>query len=279
MRKCTVCIPTFRRPENLNMLLSSILAMNSPKIAEVVVGITGSAEDSINEQTNQLRKAYKMLKLPLYIFDELTGICDAKKLFKEMLGEEIMLFCDDDTIFRADYLDLLSLFDSGEGSPEVGAVSGSLQTPLNVMGYKMWSENPIEIPDSLSKCNTLKVVDGKMDWSDKLQVYQCYCKSGKKPILSCEYLIGSCLFVRREALEIDMNFQNGACAGEEIDFTYNMFRKGYQVLFSPSRTAWHLHSMTGGNREKDRSVDDENMSYLIQKWNLGKEVKGETIYE
>ena len=194
-------------------------------------------------------------------------------MFKDYARNEVMLFCDDDGLFNRDYLDLLMWFND----PHIGAVSGSLQTPLNVGGYKDWCDRPIRLKPDVHACNTLKLNEktGAMDWSDKYQVYMV--EGGKA--FKCQYLIGTCLFVRKSALEIDMAFEQGACAGEEIDFTYNMYLNGYWLIFDSSRVAWHLHSMVGGNRNVDRSKDDKNMTYLVQKYGLGKEVKGETVYE
>lgn len=273
--KCAVCIPTYKRPENLNMLLASILAMNDSRVSKVVVGITGAEEDSIDETTKQIREAYSLAGKTVLTYSNLSGICGAKKMLKEACSEEVLLICDDDCIFDESYLQLLGWF----RMKSIGAVSGSLQTPLNVAGYKQWSNEVLVVPDDLDHCNTLKMTDGKLDWSDKYQVYMVRTEKGYAPVLRAEYLIGSCLFVRREALDIDMLFEQGACAGEEIDFTHKMFVDGYDLIFDASKVAWHMHSMRGGNRAVDRSHDDKTMSYLVQKWGLGNEVKGETVYE
>jgi len=272
--KCSVCIPTYHRPDNLNMLLASILAMEDNRIAEVIVVITGVREESTNATTEQLERAYALAKVPLIMCSGASGICDAKEWMKDFAKEEVMLICDDDALFRRSYLDMLKYF----LNDKVGAVSGSLQTPINVAGYKQWSDDSIVLPKSTEWCNTLSVgKDGSMDWSDKYQVYMIKPNHSIR-LLKCEFLVGTCLMVRKEFLNIDMNFQQGACAGEEIDFTYAMYKDGKLVLFDTARMAFHLHSMVGGNRNKDRSQDDKNMTYLVQKWGLGENVKGETVY-
>lgn len=272
--KVSVCIPTYKRPESLSIAFSNLLGYAS-NIEEILIGITKDEESSLagmEDTFTQIAKAFAILGIPVYVKSNLTGLMDAKTWFRETARSEILLFIDDDAIIGEGYMDLIYHFIN----PKVGAVSGVLQTPVNSMGYLDWSDKPIDVEGEL--CNTLKYDEENetLLWLDKYQVY--LHKTDK--LFKCQYLIGTALFVRKSVLEIDMEFQHGACGGEEIDFTYNMYKQGMDLIFDSSRICWHLHEDKGGTREFDRKDDKKNFDYLVRKWGLGDGVKDEcTHYE
>ncbi len=274
--KVSVCIPTYKRPESLITVVTRFLD-DVEKVEEILIGVTGDLEDSIGsvqDMLNQVIGAYAIYDVPVRVKAELSGLMEAKQWFKETAKSEVLLFVDDDAIVGEGYFDLVQHFKD----KNVGAVSGTLQTPVNVGGYKDWSDTPIEIPEEEKFSNTLMYDKRRktLHWFDK---YQVYMVKGNR-IFECEYLIGTALFIRKDLLEIDMEFQRGACAGEELDFTYRIYREGYKLIYDTSRIAWHLHVNKGGMREKDRSKDKENLSYFVKKWGLGEGIEtGISIYK
>lgn len=262
--KVSICIPTFRRPESLNIALGALLS-STDRFDEVLVAVTKDLESSTNEVTRHLIEAFTVKGIPVKVVADFSGLCEAKQWFLDTAKNEVLLFMDDDVVVETSYFDLVKYFQQAD----VGAVSGTLQTPLDV-GYQDWAGVPIDVGQAQT-CNTLTYdsVNKRFVWVDKYQVYM-----HKTPFFSdkCQYLIGTALFVRKDAVEIDMEFQRGACAGEEIDFTYNMFMNGRRLIFDSTRIAWHLHMTSGGMRGMDRSLDKDNMSYLAQKWGFADEV-------
>ena len=267
--KVSVCIPTYKRPESLSITLGRLLGEAS-KIDEILIGVTKDLDESFGGMENtltQLIEAFKIAGIDVKVRAELSGLMDAKRWFKETARNEILLFLDDDAVLGEGYFDLVKHFTA----KEVGAVSGVLQTPINSMGYSDWSNVPIDVEDEFS--NTL-IYDHRRKtllWLDKYQVYM----HKTEKIFECEYLIGTALFVRKSVLEIDMEFQHGACGGEEIDFTYNIYQQGLKLLFDTSRLCWHLHEDKGGTREFDRKDDKKNFDYLVKKWGIGDGVRNE----
>jgi GT2 family glycosyltransferase len=263
----TVCIPTYKRPESLSMVLSRLLA-STDRIVEILIGITGEEEDSLGrmrEQIEQICKAFEIEGINVMVRTDLSGLMEAKQWFIDYATTEILLFLDDDAILGKDYLDLVDNF----ANDEVGAVSGVLQTPRNGAGYADWSDVPISVDDRYSNSLIYDRRRKTLQWIDKYQVYM----HEENKIFDCEYLIGTALLVRKDLVEIDMEFQNGACGGEEIDFTYSIYQQGYKLWFDSSRVCWHLHENKGGMREKDRAKDQENFDYLVKKWGLGNGVE------
>ena len=268
----TVCIPTYQRPESLQAVLSNLLG-KTDRFDEIMIAVTGDREDSLGEKetptwrrTKQLLKAFSLADIRITVEAGFSGLMEAKQWFVTYAQNEICLFLDDDAVLGEGYFDLARHFCQDE---EVGAVSGVLQTPINYDGYKDWSDRPISVNDEYS--NTLLYDHRRktIQWFDKYQVYM----HEDDKIFECEYLIGTALFVMRDLVEIDYEFQRGACAGEEIDFTYNIYQQGYSLLFDTSAICWHLHESKGGMRDKDRSKDQENFDYLVKKWGLGEGIE------
>lgn len=260
--KCSVCIPTYKRPTSIMVTLSRLLGEVS-HIEEILIGVTGWPTGSLEFEgiLNQLLYAFKMAGVEVKIHVGFRGLMSAKAWFKEEAKSEILLLLDDDAILGEGYFDLLGDF----GWLDVGAVSGILQTPINVGGYADWSESPIEVDGEESNKIVFDEDRKTLVWKDKWQVY----RHTNQKLFNCEYLIGTALFVSKKDWEIDLAFESGACGGEEIDFTYAMFRKGLKLLCNSGRVAWHLHVETGGTREFSRKDDQKNFDYFVKKWGLG----------
>lgn len=261
--KISVCIPTFKRPVSLLTVLTRLLGEVS-NFDELLIGITKDSEDSIGaveSSLNQVLEGFRISGVTVEVKSGLTGLIDAKMWFKERASNDLLLIIDDDAVIGEGYFDLVKHFQDSQ----VGAVSGVLQTPVNVGGYRDWSAEEIKVEGN--KSNTLEYDSNKKTivWKDKWQVYM----HTSRKVFDCEYLIGTALFVRKDILELDMAFQHGACGGEEIDFTYSIYKKGFRLLFDSGRICWHLHEDKGGTREFDRKDDQKNFDYLVKKWNLG----------
>lgn len=259
--KCSLCIPTYKRPETLNMLLSSIIGMNDNRIAEILIGISYKEELSINKNTKHLLRILEIQNIPYFMCSNLNGLLAAKKWFKTKASQDILLIVDDDCIINKNYLNLLNFFDSAT----VVAISGSLQTPLNINYYKDYSYEPIEAPSNKILCNKIQVDNnGLVIIKDKYQVYML----NKSLLYKCECLIGTAMFIRKNCLKIDENYNNGACNYEEIDYTYSLYKQGKILLFYSGEIAFHLHENIGGMREAESKQKKENSDYFKRKHDL-----------
>lgn len=257
----SICIPTYKRPENLNNLLANLLGFvnNEDQISEILIAITGSYEYSINDVTAHLLRSFEIQGISVHIVTHFSGLLKAKKWFNEFSRSEILLLLDDDVLITRDYLKLAKHFEE----KSVGAVSGSLQTPLDINYYKDYSYEPIPAPSQDILCNRLVVNDlGQVQIKDKYQVYML----DKSKIYRCQCLIGTALFVRHSIFDVDLAFERGNCNLEEVDFTYNMFLKGYDLLFDSSQVAYHIHSSSGGMREFVDKRKEENSKYFLEKY-------------
>lgn len=261
MIKCSVCIPTYKRPQSLNNLLSCLLGNKDKRIGEIIIAVTGRKKDSIDMLTKEIIRAMEIEKIQVTLRDNFNGLLFAKEYFKNTAKEEILLIVDDDCIISRNYLDLLLNFKN----KNVGAVSGCIQTPCPTKYYKDYSYDAVKIP-AVKLCNKISVVNGVIELDNKYQVYMS--KNATKRKYLCECLIGSAMFIRKDLFEVDKNFNKGTCHCEEYDYTYSLYKKGYSVIWDSSRVAYHLHLMSGGMRAVGEKKKEVNAEYFIKKYGL-----------
>lgn len=253
--KISVCIPTYKRADSLNNLLSAILSIQDSRINEIMISCTGDKSLSFNNDTLQLIEALKLQKNKIKIKNNSKGLISSKIWFKKNAQNEILLILDDDVILTKNYLDLVNHFKD----KRIGAVSGTLQTPKNDH-YKDWSKKPIKNP-KIELINTINFNSDIVQIENKYQVYML-----KTPqIYHCQCLVGSAMFIRKDLLKLDINYQNGACNFEEFDYTYNIFLAGYDLIYDSSRIVYHNRSLIGGMREYEKKKK-ENSNYFKTKW-------------
>jgi GT2 family glycosyltransferase len=154
------------------------------------------------------------------------------------------------------------------GRPDVGAVSGTIQTPINP-GYKDWSQEPVDFPEDLKVCNRMVVVDGVIQWLDK---YQFYMHKSGPSVIGADFLGGTALFVRRELVQLwDLqSIREGGdgewvIEGEEIDFCLSVRKLGYGLIYDASRICWHLFARSGRVRGSNYDQRIENWNYILGK--------------
>ena len=263
---CTICIPTFHRKEQIGNLLSSLVGiLPDERISDVLIAVTGNRNESLGQTADSLIRAISLSGIPCTVKDGFSDVLSAKEWFKEQSKADILLLLDDDVVIGKGYLNLLNNF----SDTEIGAVSGSLQTPIDFSGhYRDYSYNPINNPPSDTLCNRIVIEnDGLLSLKNKYQVYML-----KKPArYDCEVLVGTAMFVRRELLEIDMAFLEGKCYFEEFDYTYNIKTKGYRLIYDSSEVAWHLRGKEGGMRglgERNKSHKMVSAEIFRKKYGL-----------
>lgn len=260
--RCSVCVRTYKRPHQLNRLLASLIVANDTRqMEEIIVAVTGGMEDSTDTDTLHLLRMMELRGISHKVLHGLTGMVDATKAFKAEAGCDVILMVDDDMLIGSDYFDLSWHFlDKG-----VGAVAGSMQTPIDIGHYRDWSYDAIDNP-SQELVNRIEIgEDGLISVADKYQVYMLE----KARTYHCQCLAGGAVFLRRDAIETDSHFNDGASVYEDFDMTYSMYRRGYKVLYDSSRVCYHLRAETGGAREKSQDKQMQrirNTAYMRDKY-------------
>lgn len=258
MNKCTLCIPTYHRVNTLNCLLASVVGAKDDRIDELLLAISYEREESIDETTEHLLRALEINGVDCTVVDGIDGFLAAKRWFKETARNEILLMVDDDAVITRDYLNLLDDFEK-----DVAAVNGSLQTPLDIGYYKKYSYDSIPNPPEGTVCNRIEFKDGDVVLHDKYQVFMLHDPAKYE----CECLVGTAMFIRKEALQVDEGYNNGSCYLDEIDCTYSAYKNGWKLIYDSGAVAFHLHHPTGGLRLKDRKKE-MNAAYFKEKHGL-----------
>lgn len=258
--KIDVCIPTYRRPSALSACLVSLL-FDACLINTLYIFVTGKLEESIDIGVQQIIRMLEMEGIRVVITADMKGLVDSKAAFMKETEQPVVLFLDDDAVLTTTYL--VGIWGLMAGT-NASAVSGSLITPINVGGYTEWSDTPI--PESQVQdekwCNLVCVRDGEFFLDKKYQVHRF---EGDR-FFRCQALIGTALLCKKDDVEIDMNYQLGSCAGEEIDFTYRMYKERKNLFFTSKYIAYHNYTTTGGNRGVSRETDSKNWKYFGEKW-------------
>lgn len=261
---CSICIPTYRRPDSLAMCLASIASfLPDYRIDEVLVGVTGARDDSIGYGAESMLQVMRTFGTEVNVVDGLEGLLDAKEMFASDAKSDILLLLDDDAVIPSNYLSLMQHL-MGSWNKNVAAVSGSLQTPLDVDHYKDWSAEPIAAPSSRTVCNKVRMDGDLVVIDDKYQVYML-----DKPIVyRCEVLVGTALFIRKRLLQVDREYAKGGYYYEEYDFTYGLFKSGWELRYDSARVAWHVRAPQGGCRAVDDRSKERNGRYFKEKFGL-----------
>lgn len=257
----TVGIPTYKRPAFLNSCLASLLAQER-WIAQIIIVTNGSVNDAIDETTLQLIEALETLHIDTLVLRS-RNLVHSKRIIGENAICKYVLILDDDTVLGKNYLDLVSHFHW----EQVGAISGTIQTPINP-GYVDWSDEPVRFPEQ-EYCNRMIVENGVIEWKDKFQFYMW----GDGPrIFKAEFLGGTALFIRRELIELwdDKTVRKGAdgewvIEGEEIDLSLSIREAGYDLLYDSARICWHLYAQTGRTRRSNYKDRTDNWNYILKK--------------
>ncbi len=157
---------------------------------------------------------------------------------------------DDDEVAEPDVLEqLISNIDDS-----VGAIGGVVLDPLNELCLQIPEQ---DIYNKLEEINSAPNIQWIYNLPDK--------------IFHVEHIYSSFLFRKKAA-------SHGYCLGlspvghrEETIFTYEMKRKGWNLLINPKAVTWHYRSSVGGLRSYEDSklwVHDENVFYKkLDIWN------------
>ena len=261
----SIVIASYDRPNALNVTLASL--MNMKYMREIIIGLQNSdGSTCLDEYGEKLIEAYHQKGVGIYVFTSRNFIHGMKYGASKARWNTILLL-DDDIVPGTDYEHLSAHLNF----PEIGAVSGTLQSPIDE-GYSEWSEEPIIVDPSNDLCNEFYIDDGDFTWVNKYQVYRI---SDGRFYFRCKYLLGGAMFIRKELVELfddklarfDKN-GDPIIVGNEIDLSFSIRKKGLTLVYDAKRIAWHLHAGEGRNRAWDRSEGLKSWNYLLKKHGL-----------
>jgi hypothetical protein len=89
------------------------------------------------------------------------------------------------------------------------------------------------------------------------------CGNQDRKIKKVEHLYSNYLFKKSLVSNYPLDF-SPASHREDTVFSYEIFRKGYDLLVDPNAIIWHLHS-DGGNRIYSKEKNKKNDELFVQK--------------
>jgi GT2 family glycosyltransferase len=147
-------------------------------------------------------------------------------LFAQSTDAAYFLFLNNDTVVSRE--SLKTLIDYAQSSPSIGAV-----------GPKIFY---------FAKPTTIWSAGGEIDWKHYMGVmlgYNQIDNGGNDQVRKVDYLVGTCLLIKREIWERLGGFdKNYFMYWEELDWCIRAVRSGYELLYIPQAQIWHKISPT-----------------------------------
>lgn len=257
----TVLIPTYNRPEILNITLPSWL--KAKHVNEVFLLAEGSSIDILNKYKSVLKKYREYGKLVYVLTLKRGGSVRARNALLDMAakhGSPHVVMADDDH-FLMDENCIEIMVKDLESDHMIGAVGGK------VVGAKQreadpdfFLNSPINLADSLTKLTSYIFLDTKHGprYSEALPPF---------------------FMVKGELLDkiirYDEIFNTPTGFREESDFQLQVKQAGYKLLYEPRAYVAHLAASGGGNRpgidvRKRMYWKSRNHTVFVFKWNASK---------
>jgi len=268
----SVVIPTYRRVEDLDKCLDSIVAQT--KVPKEVLVIDNGRDDRTKDLVERRKREFERKRVALnYIRnDSENSLTVAKNIGVKCSLGDVISFLDDDLILDSNYY------------REITEVYKEMPKALGVEGYN-YSVKKNEVRANLGSI-FVRLFQAQTSFLEekRCRVLPSLCVTYPRPsineIISCEWLSGASTFRRSILQEIkaDENLKKYAW-NEDLDLSYRIFKKYPDSLFlTPNARYWHEESRKARLTEKDlihmAAVYD---LYLFYK-NIDQNLKSKLIY-
>jgi glycosyltransferase involved in cell wall biosynthesis len=211
----SIVVATRNRANRLEKLLDSLETLQLPagKSLEVVVADNGSTDDT----GAVIRAAAARGKIRLLsIFEPAPGKSRALNAALLQTSGDIIALTDDDCIPDRDWL---TVFDR-ELRPEGAA---------DCVGGRVLLGDPSDLPITILRSTTRKEINTDID------VFE-------GSILGCNMAVRREVFTAVNGYDITLGPGSSTRAvSEDMDFTYRIFKGGFNLLYAPNALVYHYH--------------------------------------
>jgi GT2 family glycosyltransferase len=213
----SVVICTLNREESLVHVLELLKAQETQPLEILVVDQSREHRPETWRYLRENQERIRRMTLPL------PSTTVARNLARREVRGEIVLFLDDDVLFRPT---LIGFHLENYRDPAIGAVSGKVL-------YHGCEEN--ELP-----------------WAARLTASGKYLRnftSNRRCFIPTLY--GCNMSLRREVLEKTGTFDEnywGNFLWEEVDYALQIRKHGFQILYDPRAAVFHVMEKKGGSR-------------------------------
>jgi len=191
-----------------------------------------------------------------YFYGESKGSSPALKIGLDNIVDGWVFKIDDDNILPYNALELFNK----NIKPNIGAMSGIITDEVLSNYYKDIPENIPQEKDGYYN----RIEDIFTDLN--IQMY----KEQDDKIKKVEHIYSN-YFFRRDLADDDHPFEqlSPSAHRDETIFTYNIFKKGYDLIVIPQVKIFHLHNKTG-NSKWDAYKDNNERFFLkkLEEWKI-----------
>lgn len=247
--KVSIIIPTYGRPVVIRDCLNSLekIKKEIPEPYEVI--IVNNNKSELRRKTSALIRKFN---LPVNeIKSKPLGSVKARNAGIKKAKGEILVFFDDDTLIQKNYFkQLLKHY----RNKKVGGVGGSEVKKKQSLMHELFF--------GFKKT-------GDVTWSG--EIISNFSKDVKKP-LKVKHLHGSNFSIKKSLVK-KIGLMDEEMEGhyrDETEYTYRVFKKGYDLIFEPEAWVIHTESGVGGSVSPDKKKSwaywyHRNTSYFFFK--------------
>ncbi len=233
----SVVVPTRNRPASLESTLKSLLKHCTGSYDELL--IVDSTDPHLNAEVMRIANTLKCT----YIREGKTGLSTARNTAIRSATGQIVVFVDDDFLFRSDSIRQLVL---NFRDPEVAACTGRMVALRRDEAAKLF-ESVFSYDRGLGGFDVSR---SDMRILDLARSFGALGKTrlGDRTPLPFRVGYGFCSF-RREAFSnvgyFDENLGRGSVAegGEDVDMFYRILRHGFKIRYDPKAMICHRHRL------------------------------------
>ncbi len=264
MKALTVVIYTCNRPNNVAILLTSLLSQSYQDF-DVLIMEDGDPMN-IMKWHEKFRKHFEWKGIKL---DHMTkpndmsrGIVHSRKLVHERINTEFVFDLNDDHLLDPSAIEML-MQGFGKGDP-IGAVGSC--TPFFGREYEKWTRVISTL--KYSKLNKIALSDGKYSMTRDVDFIYVNNDGVKileyAPVEHCSQMI-----YRRQLVTEFPEWYSPLGFTEETDISLQIRRAGYNLLFCTDAMNWHFQSENGIRSydiEQLLKWQDEDFNKFVDKW-------------
>ena len=233
--KTSIIIPSYGRPSVLDECLKSIKKLSKKDfdmIKPYEIIIVNNNNEKIRKETSKVCRKYKKLHIKELKSKPLGSIGARNTGIKKSSGKIIIMF-DDDTIIQKNYFVHLMKHYKNK---KVGGVGGSeIKTGQQDIFHKLFF---------------LFNKTGNVSWCG--EITSNFSPEFKKP-MRVKHLHGSNFSIRKKVIE-EIGLMDKKMTGhyrDDTEFTYRVYKAGYELVFEPKAKVVHTATGIGGNVSPD----------------------------
>jgi len=251
----SIIIPTYNRPNDIKIVLNSIL--NQTFLPKEVIVVDQSEDVLTKELVESFNRNNKERGIDfIWHYQKEKGSAKARNQGFHLSKGDIVCFTDDDVVLDKDYIkEIVGYFVK---YPKLGGVSGNVETSDFPSGFK-WS-----LRKFLLRIFLIDFLNGKMTASGfGFPIFQNEIKN----LTYVELFTGYSMNFRRQCLEENLfdEFFTGYSFREDVELSYRISRKTLLAMIPEARFVHNFSTTNRTNKKALKKMQFKNFYYVFNK--------------